>query len=202
MAGHSRWANLRHRMGALGKPGEHRLTGLARPPTADAVGFVRYEGYGPGDSALLIDCVTADRVRTAAELRDLLAAHGGHLGAHDSVAYLFNEVGLLGFPPGTRREPLVGLAMEAGAEDVIVNDDGSLEVLTDPPDLGAVDASLSRAGFAATDAVVTQRASSRVELSGTMASELVALLAALATLAEVQSVYTNAEVSDEVLARV
>ena len=75
-------------------------------------------------------------------------------------------------------------------------------MLTDPPDLGAVDASLSRAGFAATDAVVTQRASSRVELSGTMASELVALLAALATLAEVQSVYTNAEVSDEVLARV
>ena len=189
-------------MGALGKPGEHRLAGVARPPAADAVGFVRYEGYGPGDSALLIDCVTADRVRTAAELRDLLAAHGGHLGAHDSVAYLFNEVGLLGFPPGTRREPLVGLAMEAGAEDVIVNDDGSLEVLTDPPDLGAVDASLSRAGFAATDAVVTQRASSRVELSGTMASELVALLAALATLAEVQSVYTNAEVSDEVLARV
>ena len=189
-------------MGALGKPGEHRLTGLARPPAADAVGFVRYEGYGPGDSALIIDCFTADRARTAAELRELLSAHGGHLGALGSVGYLFNEVGLLGFPPGTRREPLVGLAMEAGAEDVIVNDDGSLEVLTDPPDLGAVDASLSRAGFAATDAVVTQRASSRVELSGTMASELVALLAALATLAEVQSVYTNAEVSDEVLARV
>jgi transcriptional/translational regulatory protein YebC/TACO1 len=163
---------------------------------------VRYEGYGPGDSALLIDCLTPDPARTAAELRELLEAHGGYLGARGSVAYLFNEVGLLAFPPGTRREPLLGLALEAGAEDVIVNEDGSLEVLTDPPDLAAVDASLSRTGFIAADTAVTQRASSRVELSGTAASEMVALLAALTNLAEVQSVYTNAEVSDEVLARI
>jgi len=198
MAAYSRWANLRHRLSALDK----RLSGQAATlrPAAATGRTVLFEGYGPGDVAVLIECVTTDRPRTAATLRQLFADHGGHLGAHGSVGYLFNPVGLLTFAPGTAREPLVGRALEAGAEDVIVNEDASIEVLTDPIELDSIRAALSRAGFAPVDVERTRRASSAIRLSGAHAMQLLRLLAALEGQDDVRSVYTNAEISDEVLA--
>jgi len=200
MAGYSRWANLRHRLGALDKRPSGEAAGLRPQPRATQGRSVLYEGYGPGDVAVLVECVTADRRRTAAALRHLFRAHGSYLGADGSVAYLFNPVGLLTFAPGTAREPLVGLALEAGAEDVIVNEDGSIEVLTDPIELESVRAALSGAGFAAADVERTLRAWSAIKLSVSEAGELVRLLAALEGQDDVQSVYTNAEIPDEVLA--
>ena len=200
MAGYSRWANIRHRLGALdSRPSAELASFLGQSPALSGQS-VRFEGYGPGDAALLIEAVTEDRERTAAQLRRIFAAHGGYLGASGSVAYLFNHVGLLTFAPGTPHEPLLGLALEAGAEDVIVNDDGSIEVLTDPIELQSVRAALVRAGFDPVDAEPTRRAAAAVKLTGAAAGELLGLLAALARVHHVRSVYTNAEISDEVLA--
>src|SRR5262245_55197012 len=93
---------------------------------------VRYEGYGPGGAVMIVDCLTDNRTRTVAELRHLFEEHGGHLGAKDSVAYLFNQVGHMMYAPGTLLDPLMDVALQAGAEDVLANADGSIEVLTDP----------------------------------------------------------------------
>lgn len=173
---------------------------MHREPGMPIQSSVRYEGYGPGDCAVLVECLTQDRERTAQSLRERFARHGGWLGASGSVDYLFNEVGLLTFPPGTAAELLVRSAWQAGAEDVIVSADGSIAVLTDPPELPGVRARLARAGFVAHDATVTRRSATRVELQGVEAARLLALLDELRSLREVRSVHTNAEVAGELLA--
>ncbi len=195
MAGHSNWASIRRRSGALAARRE-RLDG------PDAGGErVRYEGYGPGGAAILIECVTDDRGQAGSRIRGAFLAHGGNLGAHGSVSYLFNTVGLMTYPPGTDEERLMQVALEAGAEDVVAKDDRSMEVLADPAELETVRAVLTHAGFAPATAEVTQRAASPLELSGEPAERMVQLLETLEALDEVREVYSNVAIDDEVLER-
>ncbi len=173
---------------------------------------VRYEGYGPGDAAVLIDCVTQDRDRTAGELRRLFATHGGHLGAQGSVAYLFNEIGLLTYMPGGPAEARSGdaglvaefarQALAVGAEDVRMREDAVLEVITDPEDFAAVRAALAGAGYTALTALITQRAATVVDLRGELAGAMRGLLEGLSREVSVQGIYTNARLADERLAPV
>jgi YebC/PmpR family DNA-binding regulatory protein len=163
---------------------------------------VRYEGYGPGGAALMVDCLTDNRNRTVADVRHVFDACGGALGASGSVAYLFNQVGLMTYPPGTNEDRLMAAALQAGAEDVLADADGSLEVLTDPLDFETVRAHLAADGFMPPDGEITQRAAVRVRLQGEAAEFMARLLDKLEDLDDVQDVYSNAEIPDEVLARV
>jgi YebC/PmpR family DNA-binding regulatory protein len=168
---------------------------------AEGLEPVHYEGYGPGGAAVMVEGVTADRRRMGAEVRRAFVQHGGQLGADGSVSYLFNTVGLLTYPPGTDEERLIQVALEAGAEDVVPNADTSVEVLADPLEFATVRAMLTHRGFAPATAEVTRRAATSLELSGEDAEAMVRLLEALEGLEDVRDVYSNVEISDEVLAR-
>lgn len=198
MAGHTKWASIQRRRAT-------RARGREKEPV-HAVGgsfeAVRYEGYGPGGAAVLVDSVTDDRARTGATIRDTFMKHGGNLGAQGSVSYLFHKVGLMTFPPGTDESRLMQVALEAGAEDVVPNADSSIEVLADPVEFETVRAILMERGFAPATAEVTERASIATPLSGTAGELMVHLLEALEDLNDVRDVYSNAEISDEVLARI
>ena len=163
---------------------------------------VRYEGYGPGGAALLIECLTDDRNRTQTVLRQAFTEHGGHLGAEGSVSYLFNHVGLMIYPPGTDEERLMRAALEAGAEDVVPHANQSIEVLADPMEFETVRAILKDCGFVPAAAEVTERAFLTTALSGEPAQRMVHLLETLEELDDVRNVYSNVEISDEVLARI
>jgi len=162
---------------------------------------VRYEGYGPGGAAVLVECVTDNRNRTVAEVRHAFAEHGGNLGAEGSVAYLFSQTGILLFPPGTAELALTEAALEADAEDVIQHQDGSLEVLTDPVQFERVREGLAGAGFDTDEAAVTLRAATTVELEGDAAEAMAALVAALEELDDVETVHTNAAWAEAGLAQ-
>jgi len=162
---------------------------------------VHYEGYGPGGAAVMVECVTADRKRLSAEIRRAFLQHGGQLGADGSVSYLFYTVGLLTYPPGTDEEGLMEVALEAGAEDVVPSADTSVEVLADPQEFATVRAVLTHRGFTPATAEVTRRAAHSLELSGEEAEAMVELLEALESLEDVRDVYSNVDISDEVLAR-
>lgn len=196
MAGHSNWASIRRRQRAR----QARRERLQREPGSD-LQRLRFEGYGPGGAAVLVECLTADRAACGAQVRRAFLEHGGHLGADGSVSYLFNIVGLMTYPPGTDEERLLQAALEAGAEDVLSNGDHSMEVLADPLELDTVRAVLTHRGFAPATAEVTQRASAAVELSGEPAERMVQLLETLEELEEVSDVYSNVGIADEVLAR-
>src|SRR5881227_2840353 len=198
MAGHSKWANIRRRWSARVLRRDERLARAA----PEGWETVRYEGYGPGGAAVMVECVTDDRGLVGAKVRRAFMQHGGRLGADGSVSYLFNTVGLMTYPPGTDEERLMQVALEAGAEDVVPNGDGSVEVLADPLEFDAVRAVLTDGGFEPATAEVTQRAATTVVLSGEEAVSMVQLLDALEGLDEVRDVYSNVEISDEVLARV
>jgi transcriptional/translational regulatory protein YebC/TACO1 len=198
MAGHSKWANILRREGAQAA----RRNRAAEAAAREGLERVRYEGYGPGGAAVMVDCLTADRHRAGALVRSTFVQHGGQLGADGSVSYLFNTVGLLTYPPGTDEDALMQVALEAGAEDVQANADTSVEVLADPLDFPTVHAVLTHRGFAPVTAEVTQRAATSLELSGANALAMVHLLEALEGLEEVRDVYSNVEISDEVLARI
>src|SRR5579885_735185 len=203
MASHTKWANIPH-VKRLTEGRWARAAAARRAngmPQAQGVEPVRYEGYGPGGAAVLIECVTDDRNRTRADLRRAFMEHGGHLGAEGSVSYLFNHVGLMTYPPGTDEERLMRAALEAGAEDVVPNSDHSIEVLADPMEFDTVRAILTDRGFAPAAAEVTERASLTTPLCGEPAERMVHLLEALEGLEEVRNVYSNVEISDEVLAR-
>ncbi len=165
----------------------------------EAVESVRFEGYGPGDAAVMVDCLTDDRDRTACCVRQAFLRHDGHPGAAGSVAYLFKEVGRLIYPAGARLDACLRLAWQAGAEEVLVGRDGSLEVLTDPAELETVRSSLGHAGCEPVRSERTFRAAVQVELTGEAALRMAALLQALASLDHVRSVYTNAEMAGELL---
>ena len=196
-----------------GAPGPDILSGRSPPESARPPGAggttpirdlkpVRYEGYGPGGAAVLIECITDDCNRTRADLRRAFTEHGGHLGAQGSVSYLFNHVGLMTYPPGTDEERLMRAALEAGAEDVVPNSDHSIEVLADPMEFETVRAILTDRGFVPAAAEVTERASLTTPLSGEPAERMVRLLEMLEDLDDVRNVYSNVEISDEVLARI
>ena len=166
----------------------------------DALEEVRYEGYGPGGTAVMVDCVTDNRNRTVAEVRYAFTKCGGNLGTDGSVAYLFTKVGQLSFAPGTDEERLMEAALEAGAEDVVANDDGSLEVITRPYAFGDVRDGIVADGLDPEQAEVTMRPSTNVSLDADNARRIIKLLDMLDDLDDVQQVYSNVEISDEILA--
>jgi len=154
---------------------------------------IRYEGYGIGGAAIIVDTMTDNRVRTVAEVRHAFSKHGGNMGTEGSVAFQFRHVGQLVFAPGTDEEQVMEAALEAGAEDVITGDDGAIEVLTAPGDFEAVQQALSAAGLVPDLAEVTMRADNTIALEGDDAARMQKLLDVLEDLDDVQEVYHNAE---------
>ena len=237
MAGHSKWANIKHRKAAAdAKKGKvftrlikeitvaARLGGadpdtnprlrLAMDKARDAnmakdsvqnaikrgsgslegVSYeeARYEGYGPGGAAVMVDCLTDNRTRTVAEVRHGFTKNGGNLGSDGSVAYLFRHTGQFLFAPGTSEDRVMEVGLEAGAEDVVRNDDGSVELVCAPADFAAVKAALDKAGLRPELAEITMKPSTEVQLSGDEAARMRQLLDALENLDDVQDVYTTA----------
>ena len=161
---------------------------------------IRYEGYGPGGTAVMVDCLTDNRNRTVAAVRHAFSKFGGNLGADGSVNYLFNHVGQLLFPPGSDEDAVMEAAIDAGAEDVIVDDDRSIEVLTDPADFEAVRDGMTAAGIEPASAQLTMRASTSAEIGVKEAGSMIKMLEMLEDLDDVQDVYSNADISEDVLA--
>ena len=153
---------------------------------------IRYEGYGIGGAAIIVDCMTDNRVRTVAEVRHAFSKYGGNMGTEGSVAFQFRHCGQLVFAPGSDEDKLMEVALEAGADDVIVDDDGAIEVLCEAPDFEAVKAALEGAGFTPEVAEVTMRAASEIELAGEDAARMQKLLDVLEDLDDTQAVYHNA----------
>lgn len=162
---------------------------------------IRYEGYGSGGVAVMVDALTDNRNRTVADVRHAFSKHGGNLGADGSVGYLFNRVGQLSYSEGSDEDVLMERALEAGAEDVVGNEDGSFDVLTDPEEFDAVLAAMREAGLEPDAAEVTMRASTQVSLGEDDAAAMMRLLEALEDLDDVQQVYSNADISEEILER-
>ena len=154
---------------------------------------IRYEGYGIGGAAIIVDCMTDNRVRTVAEVRHAFSKYGGNLGTDGSVAFQFRHVGQFVFAPGTSEDKVMEVALEAGAEDVIADADGTIEVLAAPADFEAVKAALEGAGLKPALAEVTMRAENSVPLEGDDAERMQRLLDVIEDLDDVQAVYHNAE---------
>jgi YebC/PmpR family DNA-binding regulatory protein len=237
MAGHSKWANIKHRKAAAdAKKGKvftrlikeitvaSRLGG-ADPDTnprlrlamdkareanmakdsvqnavkrgagqLDGVSYeeVRYEGYGVGGAAVIVDCLTDNRTRTVAEVRHALTKNGGNLGSDGSVAFLFKHCGQFIFAPGTSEDKVMDIGLEAGAEDVVKHEDGSVELICAPADFHAVKDVLDKAGLKAELAEVTMKPLNESELAGDDAGRMRRLVDALESLDDVQNVYTTA----------
>ena len=162
---------------------------------------IRYEGYGPGGVAVMVECTTDNRTRTVGEVRHAFAKHGGNLGTDGSVAYLFRKLGVLTCPAGTSEDKVMEAALSAGADDVVANDDGSIEVLTAPEAFEGVRRAMDQAGVSPEHAEVVQRASTDVRLDGDEAEKMLKLMDVLEDLDDVQNVYSNADFPDDVLAR-
>ncbi|RZL31158.1 MAG: YebC/PmpR family DNA-binding transcriptional regulator [Rubrivivax sp.] len=154
---------------------------------------IRYEGYGIGGAAIMIDTMTDNRVRTVAEVRHAFSKYGGNMGTDGSVAFQFKHCGQLLFAPGTSEDKVMEVALEAGAEDVVTGDDGAIEVLTAPADYEAVKAALEAAGLVPELAEVTMRAENTIELTGEDAERMQKLLDVIEDLDDTQAVYHNAE---------
>ena len=157
---------------------------------------IRYEGYGIGGAAVMVDCLTDNKVRTVAEVRHAFSKHGGNMGTDGSVAFMFKHCGQMLFAPGTDEAKLMDAAIEAGAEDVITNDDGSIEVITPPNDFAAVQDALAAAGLTAEFGEVTMKALNETEFAGDDAAKMQKLLDALESLDDVQDVYTTAVIDE------
>lgn len=162
---------------------------------------ITYEGYGPGGVAVMVECMTDNRNRTVADVRHAFSKFGGNLGADGSVAYMFNKVGLFTFADGVDEDVVMETAIEAGAEDVIVDKDGSIEVLTAPGEFEAVQKAFKKAKLKPANAEVTMRSSVSTELDEDGASSMIKLLDMLEDLDDVQNVFSNADIPDEILAR-
>ena len=154
---------------------------------------IRYEGYGIGGAAIIVDTMTDNRVRTVAEVRHAFSKYGGNLGTEGSVAFQFKHCGQLLFAPGTSEDAVMEIALEAGAEDVLTGEDGSIEVLSAPYDFEAVRDALAAKGLTAEMAEVTMRAENSIALAGEDAQRMQKLLDVLEDLDDVQNVFHNAE---------
>ena len=246
MAGHSKWANIRHRKAAQDARRGKLFTKLIReitvsaragggdvdsnPRLRDAVSKaltanmtrdtveraikrgsgeiggdhydeVRYEGYGPGGVAVMVECLTDNRNRTVADVRHAFSKVGGNLGTDGSVAYLFNKLGILTYPAGSDEDRLMETALEAGAEDVLSQADGSIDVTTAAEDYHAVVSAMEQAGLKPERAELSMQATTEVSLALNDAEKVMRLVDMLEDLDDVQQVYTNAGFSDEVLAQ-
>ena len=157
---------------------------------------IRYEGYGIGGAAIIVDTMTDNRVRTVAEVRHAFSKHGGNMGTEGSVAFQFKHCGQLIFAPGTSEDKVMEVALEAGAEDVIADDEGAIEVLTSTTDFETVKNALEAAGLMADMAEVTMRAENSIDLSGDDAAKMQKLLDILEDLDDVQNVFHNATISE------
>ena len=162
---------------------------------------VRYEGYGPGGVAVMVDCMTDNRNRTVAEVRHAFTKAGGNLGTDGSVAYQFTKSGILSYPSGSDEDQIMEAALEAGAEDVVSNDDGSVDVLTQPEQFVDIKEAMNSAGLEPEQSEVTMRAAITTPLELEDAEKMVRLLDRLEDLDDVQNVYSNADISEEVLAQ-
>ncbi len=247
MAGHSKWANIRHRKSAQDAKRGKIFTKLIREITVSArIGGgdpsanprlrtaidkalganmpkdtidraikkgsgalegdnyeeVRYEGYGPGGVAVMVDCLTDNRNRTVAEVRHVFTKAGGNLGTDGSVAYLFTKLGVLNFSAGSNEDAIMEAALEAGADDIVTDEDGNIEVLTAPENFEAVKSALEQAGLTPESAEITMRASTSVKLDAGEAEKMIRLLEKLEDLDDVQEVYSNADISEDVLAKI
>ena len=245
MAGHSKWANIKHKKAAQDAKRGKIFTKLIReivvatriggadqdsnPRLRDAVhkalganmkrdtvdsaikrgagaqdgehyDEIRYEGYGPAGVAVMVDCLTDNRNRTVSEVRHAFTKSGGNLGTDGSVAYLFTKQGIISFEPDSDEEQIMDVALEAGAEDVVNNDDGSIDVWTKPEDFVTVSTAIEEKGLKPESAEVTMQAATDVTLELDDAQKVVRLVDMLEDLDDVQNVYTNADFSDEVLA--
>ena len=156
---------------------------------------IRYEGYGIGGAAIIVDTMTDNRVRTVADVRHAFSKYGGNMGTEGSVAFQFKHCGQLVFAPGTSEDKVMEVALEAGADDVVVDDDGAIEVLTSPAEFEAVKNALEAAGLLPEVAEVTMRPENTIELSGDDAARMQKLLDVLEDLDDVQEVYHNAALS-------
>ncbi len=242
MAGHSKWANIKHRKAAQDKKRAKIWTKLIREVTVAArtgggdpsanprlrlamdkafaanmpretvdraikrgtgggegerYEEIRYEGYGPGGTALMVDCMTDNRNRTAAEVRHAFNKRGGNLGTEGSVAYLFSKQGMMSLLPGTEEDGVVEVGVDAGVEDIRTNEDGSLDVICTPEDFSQVKERLMQAGFDTEAAEVTYVAATQVSLDRETAEKFLKLVDALEDLDDVQAVYHNAEIAEE-----
>ncbi|QJQ05711.1 YebC/PmpR family DNA-binding transcriptional regulator [Undibacterium piscinae] len=157
---------------------------------------VRYEGYGIGGAAIIVDCMTDNRVRTVAEVRNAFNKNGGNMGNEGSVAFMFTHCGQMYFAPGTNEDALMEAALEAGADDVTTDEEGGIEVLTPPHDLSAVKDALEKAGFKPEMAEVTMKPQTETMISGDDAVKMQKLIDALENLDDVQEVYTNVIIED------
>jgi len=244
MAGHSKWANIKHRkaaqdarrgkvftklirelvvaakQGALPEDNPRLRAAIDKALGAnmtrdtidraiargaganetDNMEELTYEGYAPGGIAVLVEVMTDNRNRTVADVRHAFSKRNGNLGTDGSVAYLFTRKGRLSFAPGVDEERLMEAALEAGAEDIELNDDGSVEVISAWEDFGEVKAALARAGLEPQEGEVTMIASTTVPVDAQGAEALMELVEALEDLDDVQNVYTNVDIPDEVLA--
>jgi len=241
MAGHSKWANIKHRKAAAdakkgkiftrlikeitvaaklggGDPNMNprlrlamdkgREANMAKDSVQNAIKRgsgqlegvsyeeARYEGYGPGGAAVIVDCLTDNRTRTVAEVRHAFTKNGGNMGSDGSVSYLFKHCGQFVFAPGASEEKVMDAALEAGAEDVAAHADGSLEVLCAPNDFHAVKAALEKAGLKPELAEVTMKPLNESVLAGGDAQRMRSLLDALESLDDAQDVYTTAVLED------
>lgn len=245
MAGHSKWANIRHRKGAQDAKRGKIFTKLIREISVAAKGSgggdpsnnpslrtaidkalganmkrdtidntikkaigaldgvqyeeVRYEGYGPGGTAVMVDCLTDNRNRAVADVRHAFSKAGGNLGTDGSVAYLFRKLGIISFTADVNEDALMEAAMEAGADDVVQNTD-SWDVFTRVDDYLAVKDSMIAAGFEPINAEITMHAETKTALDAENADKMLKLLDRLEDLDDVQSVYSNAVISDEIMA--
>ena len=241
MAGHSKWANIKHRKAAAdskkgkvftrlikeitvaaklggGDPGANPRLRLMLDKARDAnmtkdsvqravqrgtgelegVSYeqARYEGYGAGGAAVMVDCLTDNRTRTIAEVRHAFTKNGGNIGADGAVAYLFRHCGQFVFAPGASEDKVMEAALDAGAEDVVASEDGSIEVVCAPADFEKVKAGIEKAGLKPDAAEVTMKAATEVELADADAQKMRSLLDALEELDDVQDVYTTAALDE------
>jgi len=158
---------------------------------------IRYEGYGIAGAALIVDCMTDNKTRTVADVRHAFTKYGGNLGTDGSVAFLFKHCGQLVFAPGTSEDKLMEAALEAGAEDIVTNDDGSLEVITAAPDFSKVKSALEKAGFKSELGDVVMKPATEIELKADEAVKMQKLIDALEAVDDVQEVYTNAVIESQ-----
>lgn len=165
----------------------------------DNLDEIRYEGYGPGGVAVLVDCLTDNKNRTVAEVRHAFSKCGGNLGTEGSVAYLFTKQGLLTFSPGIDENKLMEVALEAGADDIVTHEDGSFDVMTSPDNFDEVHQTVIAAGLTPEQSEVTMLASIEVDLNKDNAEKMMKLLEMLDDLDDVQNVYSNAQISEEIL---
>lgn len=162
---------------------------------------VRYEGYGLAGTAVMVDTLTDNRNRTVADVRHAFAKHGGNLGTDGSVSYLFTKQGFISFATGSDEDQIMEIALDTGAEDIITNDDGSIDVLTSPEDFFTIKDALSDAGLESIHAEVTMEPATRVELNLGDAEKFMKLIDRLEELDDTQEVYHNADISQEIIAQ-